>query len=192
MDVNRSIKITSVDELAGGSLNEVVIAYSQAGTTAYKAGFRQGIGDSLITTRKLFPPTLTKRQDPSRIGIGRLIDYFHANPSRKISTEIMIQITGQRRRSLFYNFKKYTGYTPQQYFKRVRLSACHKHFSDDDKSVTATALDYNFFHLGEFSAIYKSVYGELPSETQKNSSRQHSSQINRITQLSSLPKMAQT
>jgi AraC family ethanolamine operon transcriptional activator len=105
-----------------------------------------------------------ERSEP---GIARLIDFFHANPRSNISTDQMIKISGQRRRNLFYNFKRYTGFSPRQFFNRVRLSCCHKEILAGGKSITVVALDFNFYHLGEFSAIYKSIYGELPSESRR-------------------------
>ena len=112
----------------------------------------------------------TKRRqgfERSEAGIARLIDFFHANPRRNISTDQMIEISGQGRRNLFYNFKHYTGYSPRQYFNRIRLSCCRKEILAGSKSITVAALDFNFHHLGEFSAFYKSVYGELPSESRR-------------------------
>lgn len=111
------------------------------------------------------------RNDLSRIDIDRLIGYFRANPQQRITTDRMIHITGLSRRNLFYSFKKYTGYTPLQYFNLIRLSSCHKEICRQDKSVTVTALDHNFSHLGDFSAFYKSVYGNLPSETRRKFSQ---------------------
>jgi AraC-like DNA-binding protein len=105
-----------------------------------------------------------ERSEP---GVARLIDFFHANPRGEISTDQMIEISDQRRRTLFYNFKRYIGYSPRQYFNRVRLSYCRKEILTGSKSITATALDFNFHHLGEFSAFYKSIYGELPSESRR-------------------------
>ena len=105
-----------------------------------------------------------ERSEP---GIARLIDFFHANPRNSISTDQMTKISGQRRRNLFYNFKRYTGYSPRQFFNRVRLSCCHKEILAGGKSITVVALDFNFHHLGEFSAFYKSIYGELPSESRR-------------------------
>jgi len=104
----------------------------------------------------------------SEAGITRLIEFFHARPRGEISIGQMIEISGQRRRNLFYNFKYYTGYSPRQYFNRVRLSYCRKEILTGSKSITVAALDYNFHHLGEFSAFYKSIYGELPSESRRN------------------------
>lgn len=102
-----------------------------------------------------------------RVKINRLIDYFHANPDQVVKVDDMIRITGFRRRSLFYLFKEFTGYTPVQYFSLLRLGMAHRELKAGRLDVTQAALDYNFNHLGEFSALYKRIYGELPSETRK-------------------------
>jgi AraC-like DNA-binding protein len=99
--------------------------------------------------------------------IAGLIDYFHAHPTEIFSVQKMMQLTGLRRRNLFYSFKEYAGYTPGQYFGRIRLACFRKELVAETRSLTQLALKYNFSHLGDFSAFYKSVYGELPSETRR-------------------------
>ncbi len=89
------------------------------------------------------------------------------NPYDLISIEKMCQISGLSRRNLFYIFKKYAGHSPGSFFKFIRLSALHRDLLDGDQNVTNLALKYNFLHLGEFSALYKKTFGELPSQTQK-------------------------
>lgn len=108
-------------------------------------------------------------KDESGYGnIACLIDYFHACPDEHVALQDMIQMTGLRRRNLFYQFKKYTGYTPQQYFRRLRLGFVRKELLAESGPVTSLALKYNFNHLGEFSALYKRVYDESPSESRQN------------------------
>ena len=76
-----------------------------------------------------------------------------------------MRLTGLRRRTLFNWFSEYTGYTPYQYFIRLRLGFVHRELLADSGPITKLALQYNFNHLGEFSALYKRVYDELPSES---------------------------
>ena len=65
-------------------------------------------------------------------------------------------------------FRKHTGLSPQKYFSRIRLSYLRQELLTCDNSITELALKYNFHHLGDFSASYRALYGELPSDTRKN------------------------
>ena len=103
----------------------------------------------------------------SKKKINRLMDYLHSNPDQSISINEMCQIAGLSRRNLFYNFKEYSGHSPSNFFKFIRLSALHRDLLSDSQSLTNLAVKYNFFHLGEFSDLYKKTFGELPSQTQK-------------------------
>lgn len=95
-----------------------------------------------------------------------LIDSFYSNPEILLTTTDMCSALGLSRRSLFHNFKRYTGYTPHQVFKHIRLQAVKQELSRQTGNVTEIATKYNFFHLGEFSALYKNTFGEPPSRTQ--------------------------
>jgi len=108
-----------------------------------------------------------KRVYRSRKKIKYLLDYMFFNPYDLISIEKMCQISGLGRRNLFYNFKEYSGYSPNNFFKFVRLSLVRRELKSGVQNVTHLALKYNFFHLGEFSELYNKTFGELPSQTQK-------------------------
>ncbi len=99
-----------------------------------------------------------------------LIDNFYSNPENPLTTTDMCSILDTSRRNLYYNFKRYTGYTPHQVFKHIRLQAVQRDLSRQAGNVTDIATKYNFFHLSEFSALYKNTFGELPSESLKSAS----------------------
>jgi AraC-like DNA-binding protein len=103
----------------------------------------------------------------SKPSIDLLIEYFYANPERVLSAEDMSAITGLSRRNLFYAFKQYTGYTPYQFGKFIRLDFLHRELQAGNDDITSLAMKYSFNNLGDFSAIYKNTYGELPSETKR-------------------------
>ena len=109
-------------------------------------------------------------------GVKRLIDYFHDNPQEWISIDDACRLAEMRRRNLYYQFSKYTGLSPQRYFSRIRLSYLRQELTASDSSITELALKYNFHHLGDFSATYRSVYGELPSDTRKNAENSNRTQ----------------
>jgi transcriptional regulator GlxA family with amidase domain len=49
--------------------------------------------------------------------------------------------------------------------KRLRFAHCQLKSGLSGQSVKAAALDSGFWHMGEFSRLYKSVFGEAPSIT---------------------------
>lgn len=102
--------------------------------------------------------------------IRRLIEYFHTHPKQRLSTAAMARLTGLRQRNFYYRFKKYTGFSPQHYFSRIKLSYLQRELVSGTQSVAALAAKYKFHHPGEFSAFYREVYGELPSVTLKKAS----------------------
>ncbi len=63
-------------------------------------------------------------------------------------------------------FHREHGVSPKQYELRERLRAVHAALSDAKAlNVTDVASQYGFFELGRFAGIYKSTFGELPSQT---------------------------
>ncbi len=68
------------------------------------------------------------------------------------------------------SFKSLFGYTPKYFFRLLKLNHVHYelHKSDPEQtSVSKIALKWGFFHMGRFSAYYKELFGEYPSETLK-------------------------
>ena len=73
-------------------------------------------------------------------------------------------------RTLNNLFRKEFGLTPKAYVKGQRLFRVHKdlwHASSSRTSVTAIANHWGFWHMGQFAADYRKLFGELPSETLK-------------------------
>ncbi|MFC6712124.1 helix-turn-helix domain-containing protein [Paracoccus cavernae] len=59
------------------------------------------------------------------------------------------------------------GMTAHSYLQRRRLSRVRQALLTprEIRTVTSIAMDHGFTHLGRFSAFYRQMYGELPSET---------------------------
>lgn len=110
----------------------------------------------------------TAEQNWTDSGVKRLIDYFHNNPEEAISIDDACRLAEMGRRNLYYQFRKYTGLSPQKFFSRIRLSYLRHELQSCEQSITELALKYNFHHLGDFASAYRLVYGELPSETRKS------------------------
>jgi AraC-like DNA-binding protein len=71
-------------------------------------------------------------------------------------------------RTLEYAFKEVMGLTPVTYLIRVRLHRVRQALlaaTQGSTTVSAEALNWGFWHFGEFSRAYRDCFGELPSET---------------------------
>jgi AraC-like DNA-binding protein len=71
-------------------------------------------------------------------------------------------------RVLEYAFKESFRLTPVAYLTRLRLHRARQALlaaSQGTTTVSAVALDWGFWHFGEFSRAYKAFFRELPSDT---------------------------
>ncbi len=100
--------------------------------------------------------------------VRRVEDYLDASRGVFPSISRLCEITGASERTLEYAFRDQRGLTPSRYLKlrrmnlvRERLRAAHS----PETRVTDIALDCGFYDLGRFAGEYRSLFGELPSET---------------------------
>ena len=149
------------------------ISSFQPGSDFHLLLFQQLFDEAMQETLSIAEDFLTPQSEIQRIDkcnkvkIAELIDYFHAHTDQTIQVKDMTSITGLCRRNLFYQFKKYTGFTPVRYLTMLRLGMVRRELVSGYQGITRLALRYDFSHLGAFSALYKRIYGELPSETRK-------------------------
>jgi transcriptional regulator GlxA family with amidase domain len=71
-------------------------------------------------------------------------------------------------RALEYAFKETMGLTPVGYLTRLRLHRVRQALlgaTHASATVSSLALDWGFWHFGDFSRAYKECFGELPSDT---------------------------
>lgn len=74
---------------------------------------------------------------------------------------------GTSQRTLEYLFKDYYGMSPRRYLTVRRLNAARRNLlhSAEDTSVAAIAGRFGFRHPARFAQTYRSLFGELPSQT---------------------------
>jgi AraC-like DNA-binding protein len=103
------------------------------------------------------------------------VEYIKQHASENLTIDELVRITDVSERSLFNSFKQCLDITPMQYVQKRRLANARLQLLDRslsfNLSVTQIAFDNGFSQLGRFSALYKSVYGELPSVTKANTMR---------------------
>jgi AraC-like DNA-binding protein len=80
----------------------------------------------------------------------------------------LCRAAGVSERTLEYAFKEIMGLAPMAYLIRVRLHRARRALlaaTQGSTTVSAVALDWGFWHFGEFSRAYRECFGELPSDT---------------------------
>jgi len=73
------------------------------------------------------------------------------------------------RRTLQYTFASCCNLSPKQFIHITRLNQIRREFqtSSEYRTVSDTAFDFGFFHLGQFCHDYKRLFGETPLQTMK-------------------------
>jgi AraC-like DNA-binding protein len=112
------------------------------------------------------------RSDQTRQAYSRIVkiaeDHALSHACDHLHVTDLCRAAGVSERTLENAFKEVMGMTPVAYLIRLRLHRVRKALlaaSHGTTTVTAEALDWGFWHFGEFSRAYKECFGELPSDT---------------------------
>jgi AraC family ethanolamine operon transcriptional activator len=71
--------------------------------------------------------------------------------------------------TLVHAFREHLGVTPKAYLRTVRLNRAHRDLLDaaPESAVADAANRWGFWHMGQFAADYRRLFGELPSDTKR-------------------------
>jgi AraC family ethanolamine operon transcriptional activator len=112
------------------------------------------------------------RSDQTRQTHSRVVrlaeDYALAHASDRLYVTDLCVATGLSERTLQYAFQEVMGMSPLAYLTRLRLHRVRQALrmaTQGSTTVSAEALNWGFWHFGDFSRAYKDCFGELPSET---------------------------
>jgi len=95
-------------------------------------------------------------------------DYALAHTGDHLHVSDLCKAACVSERALEYAFKQVMGLTPVTYLIRLRLHRVRQALLGGDQgttTVSAEALNWGFWHFGEFARANKECFGELPSET---------------------------
>lgn len=111
-----------------------------------------------------------QRIDPSRgqHALDHVIEYVQANPDSPIRITDLCALSGVAERTLRYLFRKGLGLSPKSFLVGRRLYGVHRelwHSASSTTRVADLANKWGFWHMGQFAADYRKLFGELPSET---------------------------
>jgi AraC-like DNA-binding protein len=94
--------------------------------------------------------------------------YMHEHVDATLTLLDLSEVSGMRSRSLINAFEAITGFSPMDYLKRLRLSGVRRALQQANKQRTRiidVATDWGFWHMGHFTADYRAMFGETPSQT---------------------------
>jgi AraC-like DNA-binding protein len=95
--------------------------------------------------------------------------YVIAHLDQSIHIDELCREVGASPRALEYAFQGVYGMGAMRYLRTIRLNEVRKTLlrANDSKAATVTsaAMEWGFWHLGEFAAAYRRLFGEAPSET---------------------------
>jgi AraC family ethanolamine operon transcriptional activator len=100
--------------------------------------------------------------------VGRATEYIEAHIHTPLTLKDLYTALEVSRRTLFYSFESVFGVTPMEYIKTQRLQGARRMLKQADPtttSIVAVAHQWGFWHSGQFAKAYKTMFGELPSES---------------------------
>jgi len=132
--------------------------------------------EQLIATLRGTGGADTTRSDRKRQTYSLMVKYVEEYALGHIGDHLLVtdlcRVAATSERTLEYAFKEVLGITPVAYLIRLRLHRTRQALlagSHGSTTVSAVALDWGFWHFGEFSRAYRQCFGELPSDTLRRS-----------------------
>jgi AraC family ethanolamine operon transcriptional activator len=115
------------------------------------------------------PPLDLLLRSPRRFDLVKQADeYMRSQLETSITLMSLCKALHTSERPLNYGFHEVLGVSPMAYLKTLRLQAVRTQLQRVDPETTAIveiANRFGFISLGHFSRDYKTMFGELPSET---------------------------
>ena len=100
--------------------------------------------------------------------LSQATDYINAKMTEPLQIGALCSELGTNWRALEHAFTRLLGVTPKRYLQLARLARARRLLVQSRQStLTVSEIAYRcgIDHLGRFSQAYKTMYGELPSET---------------------------
>jgi AraC family ethanolamine operon transcriptional activator len=108
------------------------------------------------------------------LALKKAVDYINASTEQTITVNDLCRITGVSERTLQYVFIEHFGISPKRYVMNVRLNGVRKALIravPEKVTVSDIAHRFGFWHMSQFAADYRRLFGKLPSETLNKTSR---------------------
>ena len=128
--------------------------------------------ETLLATLDVANDFAADRSDRTRQAYSLIVksveDYALSHTDDPFYVSDLCRVAAVSERTLEYAFKEVMGLTPMTYLIRLRLHRVRQALlaaTQGSTTVSAEALNWGFWHFGEFSRTYRECFGELPSDT---------------------------
>ena len=142
------------------------------GPTKERIAAQHKLLEILLATLRVAGDVESTRSDRTRQAHSQIVrvaeEYCLAHTDERIHVTDLCKAASVSERTLEYAFREITGLTPMAYLVRLRLHRVRQALlgaDPDSTTVSVEALNWGFWHFGEFAGAYKECFGELPSET---------------------------
>jgi len=130
--------------------------------------------EMLLATIGAADDVSSSRSDRTRQAQSRIVRtaerYALAHIADQVYVSDLCRVAAVSERTLESAFKEIMGLGPVAYLIRLRLHRVRQALiaaTPGSTTVSTLALDWGFWHFGEFSRAYKACFGEMPSDTLK-------------------------
>ncbi|SAK57548.1 AraC family transcriptional regulator [Caballeronia pedi] len=172
--------VLSIPGAAGARAGKRIIAAVEtvlSDSTPFSGGdgthrFTQTVTESLLDLLTFHVPTREDRLTYACRAdvVRRAHDLVLASPEQPISVLDLCEKLRISRRTIQNSFQSVTQMNPVSYLRAVRLAQVRRLLtttSQGEVPVREAAMRWGFANLGHFASDYKSLFGELPSQTQR-------------------------
>jgi len=123
------------------------------------------IGDTSSTTDAAVAPS-------RKAVVDKVREYILAHREEPVTVADLCEALNVSRRTLQYSFQAVLNVNPVAYLRAIRLNGTRRALraaaGDPAVTVADIAARWGFWHMSHFAADYKLMFGELPSQTLRN------------------------
>lgn len=113
-------------------------------------------------------PTTPPSYQSRKTIVERAREYTLSHIDELVTVAELVDVIGVSRRTLQYCFQDVLNTNPVQYLRGIRLNGARRELRNGNPHTTHVqdiAARWGFWHLSHFSSDYRTMFGELPSET---------------------------
>jgi AraC family transcriptional regulator, ethanolamine operon transcriptional activator len=160
-----------------GRIEWLLAAAKKHGASLNSPQLRLSLTDHLLAAMVRFDPSpvdvdsTTRRATATRrVAVRLALEFIHARLSGPLPLSELCRHSRLKVRTLETGFREVTGLTPIAYIRSLRLNAVRRalhHVPAHERSISEIALDNGFWHLSQFAADYRKLFGETPISTRR-------------------------